>query len=282
MNDDRDSEILRLGSWAERARLAFDLDGEVAIVTGAARGIGRSIAGVLGGAGASVVLTDVLRDDLDEVVEEFRRDGVSCEARVLDVSSRSDVVALVNDVATKFRKLDVMVNNAAIISDTSALHVLEAEIDRVHGVNFKGAVFGSQAAASVMIPKRKGSIISILSAAIDLPTPTVPAYATAKAASAQFGRSLAAEIAKWNVRVNAVAPGWTDTPMNHRHSISESGAIDGSGVEAYRNRQAASIPLGTTGTPEDHAFAVLYLASPASRFVTGSVIRPNGGAVMPW
>jgi 3-oxoacyl-[acyl-carrier protein] reductase len=175
-----------------------------------------------------------------------------------------------------------MVNNAAIIADTSALHVTEAEIDRIHSVNFKGAVFGSQAAASAMVPRQKGSIVTILSAAIDLPAPTVPAYATAKAASAQFSRSLAMEVAASNVRVNAVAPGWTDTPMNHRHSVADSGEIDDAQRDAYRDKWAETIPLRTAGTPEDQAFAVLYLASPASRFVTGTVIRPNGGMVMPW
>jgi 3-oxoacyl-[acyl-carrier protein] reductase len=276
------TDSIQTESWADRVRLAFRLDDEVAIVTGAARGIGKAIAGVLGGAGAHVVLTDVLQPELSDTVDELRAEGIRCDGRVLDVSARSAVITVVAEVAAEFGKLDVMVNNAAIIADTSALHVTEAEIDRVHSVNFKGAMFGSQAAASVMIPKRKGSIVTILSAAIDLPAPTVPAYATAKAASAQFSRSLAMEVAPSNVRVNAVAPGWTDTPMNHRHSIGDSGTVDGSRTDAYREKWAETIPLRTTGSPDDHAYAVLYLASPASRFVTGTVIRPNGGMVMPW
>lgn len=170
MNDNTEAAM-----WAERVRLAFRLDGDVAIVTGAARGIGRAIAAVLGGAGAHVILTDVLQAELDETVEALRSDGIRCEGRLLDVSSRSAVFDAVNGVVRSAGKLDVMVNNAAIIADTSALHVSEAEVDRIHGVNFKGAMFGSQAAASVMVPRQKGSIVSILSAAIDLPAPTVPA-----------------------------------------------------------------------------------------------------------
>lgn len=268
--------------WKALALGAFRLDDRVAIVTGAARGIGRAVAGVLAGAGARVVMADVREQELEISAAAMCRQGLSCEARPLDVSSAPDVESFVKRVAADYGQLDVMVNNAAVIADTSALDVTEQELDRIHAVNFKGAVFGSQAAARVMIPRRTGSIVTVLSTAIDLPAPTVPAYATAKAASHQFSRSLAAQIAPFNVRVNAVAPGWTDTPINHRHSLDDRGEVDEERARAYRDQWDERIPLRTAGTPEDQAFAVLYLASPASRFVTGSVVRPNGGMVMPW
>lgn len=175
-----------------------------------------------------------------------------------------------------------MVNNAAIITDSSPMEVTEDELDRVHRVNFKGVVFGSQAAARVMIPARSGSIINVTSSAVDSAAPAVIAYSTAKAAAAQFSRSLAMEIGRHNVRVNTIAPGWVDTPMNERHVRREDGSVDEARKADYVAQRARMAALGIPGAPEDQAFAMLYLASDASRFVTGVVLRPNGGSTTPW
>jgi 3-oxoacyl-[acyl-carrier protein] reductase len=261
---------------------AFDLTGRVAVITGAARGIGRAGALVLGDAGAHVVVADVLDDAARETVEAFTAEGVSCEAAHLDVSDKGAVDAFIADVVARHGRLDVMVNNAGIIADSTPLEVTEAELDRVHAVNFKGVVFGSQAAARVMIPNRRGSIINITSGAVDGPAPPVIAYATAKAAAAQFSRSLAMEVGRHNVRVNTIAPGWVDTPMNERHVLTADGGVDADRKAQYVESRARIAALGIPGRPEDQAFAMLYLASDASRFVTGSVLRPNGGASMPW
>jgi len=174
-----------------------------------------------------------------------------------------------------------MVNNAGIITDTPILEISEEEIDRVHGVNFKGVLFGCQAAARVMIEQGSGSIINLASGAIDIASPTVAAYATAKAAVAQLSRTFAAEIGASGVRVNAVAPGWIDTPMNERHVLVD-GVIDPKKrSELLKHRTAMSV-LHKTGEPDDIGFAILYLASDAAKFYTGNVMRPNGGATMPW
>jgi 3-oxoacyl-[acyl-carrier protein] reductase len=261
---------------------AFDLSGRVAIITGAARGIGRAGAAVLGDAGAHIVVADVLDDVAKATVEELTAVGVSCEAGHLDVSDKAAVDAFVSDVVARHGRLDVMVNNAAIIVDSTPLEVTEDEIDRVHAVNFKGVVFGSQAAARAMIPSRRGSIINMTSGAVDVGAPAVAAYATAKAAAAQFSRSLAAELGSHNIRVNTIAPGWVDTPMNERHVLTASGAVDAERKAQYVQARARMAALGIPGAPEDQAFAMLYLASDAARFVTGTVMRPNGGASMPW
>jgi 3-oxoacyl-[acyl-carrier protein] reductase len=263
-------------------RDAFDLSGRVAIVTGAARGIGRAGARVLGDAGAHVVVADVLDDAAKATVGELTDEGISCEFAHLDVADKGAVDGFVTDVLARHGRLDVMVNNAAIIIDSSPLEVTEDQIDRVHAVNFKGVVFGSQAAARAMIPKRRGSIINVTSSAIDVSAAYVIAYSTAKAAAAQYSRALATELGPHNVRVNTIAPGWVDTPMNERHVLTEAGEVDAERKAKYVEVRARMSALGIPGAPEDQAFAMLYLASDAARFVTGAVMRPNGGASMPW
>ncbi|CAB4886639.1 unannotated protein [freshwater metagenome] len=260
----------------------FDLSGRVAIVTGAARGIGLSTATVLAQAGAVVVLTDLASEAFDRVESGLGKQGLSFEFAVLDVADQQAVDLLVADVARRHGRLDIMVNNAAVIDDSTPLTVTEAELDRVHAVNFKGVVFGSQAAARVMVAAGSGSIINVTSGVVDVATPTVTGYSTSKAAAAQYSRGLAMEVAASGVRVNTIAPGWTDTPMNERHVLREDGTIDAERKAAYVAMRAASAPMGIAGDPIDQAHAVLYLASDAARFVTGMVLRANGGATMPW
>lgn len=260
----------------------FDLSGRVAVVTGAARGIGLAIATVLARAGAHVVLTDVSTVGFDETVRDLAAQGLACEWANLDVSDCVAVDALIDEVLARHGRLDVMVNNAAVIDDSTPLTVTEAELDRVHAVNFKGVVFGSQAAARVMVTAGSGSIINVTSGVIDVATPTVAAYSTSKAAAAQYSRGLAMEVAPHGVRVNTLAPGWTDTPMNERHVLRSDGSVDPERKAAYVAMRAALAPLGVAGDPVDQAYAVLYLASDASRFATGMVMRVNGGTTMPW
>lgn len=261
---------------------AFDLSGRVAIVTGGARGIGLSIATVLAQAGAQVVITDVAVHEGRAAVDALDLAGLRCEFRELDVSDSSAMNLIVDDVAVTYGRLDIMVNNAAIIDDSSPLTVTEDELDRVHAVNFKGLVFGSQAAARVMIEAKSGSIINVTSGVVDVAIPSVAAYSTSKAAAAQYSRALAVEVAPRGVRVNTIAPGWTDTPMNERHVLRADGSVDPERKHVYVAQRAASAPLGIAGEPVDQAYAVLYLASDASRFVTGAVLRANGGVTMPW
>jgi 3-oxoacyl-[acyl-carrier protein] reductase len=149
-------------------------------------------------------------------------------------------------------------------------------------VNFKGVFFGCQAAGRQMVVQGYGSIVNIASGAIDVPTPNLVCYGTAKAAVAQLGRTLAVELGPSGVRVNTVAPGWIDTPMNERHVREVDGSIDPDRKRQLVEQRSHMSVLGLPGHPDDIAFAVLYLASDAARFVTGVVMRPNGGSTMPW
>ena len=260
----------------------FRLDARVAIVTGAAGGIGLAAARVLAEAGAQVVLTDVQEATLTAAADALRADGLACESAVLDVSRQADVDALVTDVVARHGRLDVMVNNAGIIDDSSPMTITEATLDRIHAVNFKGVVFGSQAAARVMLAAGSGSIINVTSGVVDIAIPLFAGYSTSKAAAAQYSRGLAMEVAKGGVRVNTLAPGWTDTPMNERHVRREDGTVDRERKADYVAMRAGTSPLGMTGEPVDQAYAIWYLASDASRYVTGMVFRVNGGVTMPW
>jgi 3-oxoacyl-[acyl-carrier protein] reductase len=262
---------------------AFDLSGDVAVVTGAGRGLGRAIASRLAEAGAAVVCADVDDTTAKETASLINEAGGTASAFRVDVTRKAEVDALVAAAVAEHGRLDVMVNNAGIVVDGLVLDTTEEELDRVHAVNFKGVFFGCQAAGRVMVGQRSGSIINLASGAIDMPTPSLVCYATAKAAVAQLSRTLAMELAAQHVRVNAIAPGWIDTPMNERHALRADGTLDLEKKREYVETRGAKLsPMGIPGEPDDIAFAALYLASPAAKFVTGIVMRPNGGSTMPW
>jgi 3-oxoacyl-[acyl-carrier protein] reductase len=261
---------------------AFDLTGRVAIVTGAGRGLGRAISARLAEAGATVVCADIDETTAGETAALLQSDGRAAAGAQLDVTRRADVEALVDRVVADHGRLDVMVNNAAIIVDTPVLETSEEDLDRVMAVNFKGVFFGCQAAGRVMVAQGSGSIINLASGAIDMPTPSLICYSAAKVAVAQLSRTLAMELAPQRVRVNAIAPGWIDTPMNERHARRADGTLDVEKHAAHRARMSQISPMNVAGEPDDIAFAALYLASPAAKFVTGIVMRPNGGSTMPW
>lgn len=261
---------------------AFDLSDRVAVVTGAGRGLGRAIATRLAEAGAAVCCADVVTDTAEETAARVREAGGTAWAHTVDVTDRLAVDALVADAVDRHGHLDVMVNNAAIIVDSTVLDTTEEDLDRVMAVNFKGVFFGCQSAGRVMRTQRSGSIVNLASGAIDIPTPGLITYAAAKVAVAQLSRTLAMELAPFQVRVNAIAPGWIDTPMNERHALRPDGTVDPDKKREYVERRGAKLsPMGIPGEPDDIAFAALYLAAPAAKFVTGVVMRPNGGSTMP-
>jgi len=254
----------------------FDLRGRLAVVTGASRGLGAGIAEMLARAGAHVVVADVLAEGAAEQATRLGHLGLGATGVALDVTDRAAVDALIDGIVERHGRIDVMVNNAGVIADATPATVTDADLDRVFAVNFRGVVNGSQAAARQMIAAGSGSIINITSGAVDIPMAWVASYSASKAAAHQFTRSLAIELAPKGVRVNAVAPGWVLTPMNERHLADESGR------QALIDERTKGIPLGRPGTPQDIAASVLFLASDASSFTTGSTLRPNGGMTMPW
>ncbi len=249
---------------SEELQQLFSLDGRVAIVTGGARGIGAEIARTLEGAGATVVRADVAGEGIAQC----------------DVSSREQVDALVAGVVGEHGRLDIYVNNAAIIVNNSVLDTPEDEFDRVLGVNLQGTLFGCQAAARAMLPSGKGAIVNIASQGADTPAAGIVSYAVSKAAVVQLTRTLAFELATSGIRVNAVAPGFTETPMTSRHYTSDDGVIDEAARDQVWGAMKALNPMAVIGEPADQALAVLYLVSDAAKFVTGQVMRPNGGGHM--
>ena len=260
---------------------AFDLTDRVAVVTGAASGIGRAAAILFAKAGASVVVADRSAAGLSGTVSEITKLGRDVVPIVLDVSNRGEVEALVNAAVEGLGRIDVMANVAGIMRNAMFVDVTEQELDEVIGVNQKGVFFGCQSAARAMARQGGGSIINIASAGMDMPAPNIAVYAMTKAAVAMMTRSLAIEMGASGVRVNTVAPGFTDTGMTRRHWVAEDGAQDLGAREAMWGQMSSLVPLGTIGQPDDIAMAMLYLASDASRFVTGQVLRPNGGVAMP-
>jgi 3-oxoacyl-[acyl-carrier protein] reductase len=254
----------------------FRLDGRVAVVTGAGSGIGRATAAVLAGAGATVVCADI-----DAAAAGATADGFGGQAVRVDVSSKVEVDALVRDAVAEHGRLDVLCNVAGIIHESAVADTAEADLDRVIAVNLKGVFFGCQAAAPVMVGRGSGSIVNMASGAIDTPAPNLVTYAMTKAAVAQLTRTLATEVARSGVRVNAIAPGFIVTNMTARHYKGDDGSVDAAKEEAVHSIMRKRTPLGILGEPDDIAYAVLYLASDASKYVTGQILRPNGGVSMP-
>ena len=262
-------------------REAFDLQGRVAVVTGAASGIGDASARMLAGAGAVIVCADVDGRGAERVSEAIRGEGGEASAAACDVSVRSEVDDLVERAYADHGRLDVMANIAGIIHESPVVDTKEDDLDRVLDINLKGVFFGCQAAGRVMTSQGSGSIINMSSGAIDTPAPNIVCYAMAKAAVAQLTKTLAVEIGPFGVRVNAIAPGLIVTGMTSRHYRRPDGTIDEALKEQVLAPMRERAPLGRVGDPDDIAYAVLYLASDAADFMTGQIVRPNGGVVMP-
>jgi 3-oxoacyl-[acyl-carrier protein] reductase len=262
-------------------RDAFDLSGRVAVVTGAASGIGEASARMLAAAGAVLVCADLDAGGAERVAAEIRADGGAATGIGCDVSIRAEVDDLVEHAAADHGRVDVMANIAGIIHESLVVDTKEDDLDRVLGVNLKGVFFGCQAAARVMIGQGSGSIINMASGAIDAVAPNIVCYAMAKAAVAQLTKTLAVEVGPLGVRVNAIAPGFIITGMTSRHWRQPDGTLDLERKEQVTTPMIERSTLGRVGEPDDIAYAVLYLASDAADFMTGQILRPNGGVAMP-
>jgi 3-oxoacyl-[acyl-carrier protein] reductase len=259
----------------------FSLDGRVAVVTGAASGIGRETARVLAQAGARVVLADLNEEGLSGTAVLVEAAGAKAAVRRVDVAQRAAVNALADEAVRSMGRLDVWVNAAGVLSNAPVLEVVETDLDRLMAINLKGTYWGCAAAGRVMRPHGRGSIVNVSSQGADSSPPGVSVYAITKAGVNALTRSAAKEFGAFGVRVNSVAPGWIETPMVSYRFRNDSGEIDPEKRDVVRRQFAQVSPLGLTGVPRDIALAILYLASDASRFVTGQVLRPNGGTAMP-
>jgi 3-oxoacyl-[acyl-carrier protein] reductase len=257
---------------------AFSLNGRVAVITGAAGGIGREAAITFAKAGANVVIADVGIAGLEGTAELVRAAGGKVLVRRTDVSDSKDVAALASDAVREFGHLDIWANVAGIIKYFRIVDALEEDVRSVVDVNLLGVYWGVAAAARAMT--NGGSIINITSAGGEIPAPTLSVYGMTKAGVAQLTRTAAAELGPSKIRVNAIAPGFIDTPMVSPHFTNAAGEVDPEAKAAILNARASQSPLGTTGEPTDITYAMLYLASEASRFMTGQTLRPNGGVFM--
>lgn len=260
---------------------AFSLAGRCAVITGAASGIGRQTAITLAQAGAYVVLADIDAAKLEETRAAIAAfDGVA-SVRQVDVTDRDAVEALAAFAVQKVGRIDVWANIAGVILTVPIVDATEDQLDRLLDVNLKGTYWGCAAAARRMTAQGSGSIINISSAGADFPAPGLSIYAMTKSAVSMLTRTLAHEVGPFGVRANAIAPGFIDTPMiAYRYSTPDGGVDEAKRAAILADRARGSV-LGITGEASDIAYAILYLASDAARFVTGQVLRPNGGVAMP-
>jgi 3-oxoacyl-[acyl-carrier protein] reductase len=259
----------------------FSLEGRVAVITGGASGIAREASRVMAQAGAKVVPVDIDEAGLAQTAALVAAAGGEAMPRRVDVCDREAVQALADETMGVLGRLDVWINAAGVLADASIVDASEAHVDRIIGVNQKGVFWGCAAAGRVMQAQGRGSIINVSSAGAEMPPPQKSVYSMTKAAVAALTRCAAHEFGPAGVRVNAVAPGWVETPMTAYRFRDESGQEMGrQGREAVLKQMALGSPLRLTGVPRDIALAMLYLASDASRFVTGQILRPNGGVLM--
>jgi 3-oxoacyl-[acyl-carrier protein] reductase len=248
----------------------MDLKEKVVIITGARRGMGRSHALVLAKAGAKVVVSDVSEEDCQKVVKEIEKNGGEALAVKCDVSKKEEVDSLVKKTIERFGKVDILVNNAGICQFRSFLELTEEDWDRTLDVNLKGYFLCAQAAAKEMVKKKRGKIINIASIAagqVGIGFPALAHYSASKGGIIALTETLAVELAPYNIRVNAIAPGMIETPM-----IAPVKKSPGQEKEVLKR-----IPLGRTGTPEEVSNLVLFLASDASSYITGSTVIIDGG-----
>lgn len=244
------------------------LNGEVALVTGATRGIGQAIATTLGREGATVIGTATSQNGADKISSYIKENNLSGTGMVLDVTQATAVEDLVKQIGEQFGSVSVLVNNAGITRDNLLMRMKEDEWDAIMETNLKSVYRLSKAVMRGMTKARKGRIISIASVVGAVGNAGQTNYAAAKAAVMGFSRALAREVAGRNVTVNAVAPGFIDTDMTRVLS------------EEQRQSIIAQVPLGRLGEPQDIANAVLFLASPLATYITGTTIHVNGGMYM--
>jgi 2-hydroxycyclohexanecarboxyl-CoA dehydrogenase len=244
------------------------LDGQVAIVTGGGRGIGRGIALALAAEGADVAVLDVDLATAEATAAELRAAGRRALGLAADVTDLEQVEAATSRVTAELGRLDVLVNNAGWTPNEPFAGSAPATWRRIVDVNYVGVLNCTRAALAAMLPRKAGRIVSIASDAGRVGTPREAVYAGAKAAIVGFSKSLAAEVARHGITVNVVSPATVDTPL-----------LRGMLTPEQIERREKANPMGRLGRPEDVAAAVVFFASPQAGYITGQILSVNGGVV---
>ena len=240
---------------------------QVALVTGAARGIGREIAYQLARNGAKVVLSDIM-PEVHDTMAHFKTEGFEVSAVTGDVSKMEEAKAAVEYVLKEFGRLDILVNNAGITRDNLLLRMPEEDWDKVIAINLKGTFNLTKSSVKTMIKQRSGKIVNIASVIGQIGNSGQANYSASKAGVIAFTKSIAKELGSRGIRVNAVAPGFIQSKMTEVLP------------EEARKNLLGQIPLGRLGLPENVAKAVLFLVSDDADYITGQVLNVDGGMVM--
>ncbi len=244
------------------------LNGQIALVTGASRGIGAAVAQALGTKGAVVIGTATTANGAEQISQALQQAGIKGTGLALDVNDGTQVDAVLKKIADEFGAISILVNNAGITRDMLLMRMTEDDWDAVLSTNLKSVFRLSQAVLRPMMKARYGRIISISSVVGHMGNAGQANYAAAKAGMAGFSKSLAREVGSRNITVNCVAPGFIDTDMTRALS------------DDQRNGLLQHIPLGRLGAVEDIASAVCFLASPSAGYITGETLHVNGGMYM--
>jgi 3-oxoacyl-[acyl-carrier protein] reductase len=247
-----------------------DLKGKVAIITGARRGMGKSHAIKLAKAGAKVVVSDISQEECQLVVDEIKKNGGEGLAVKCNVTKKEEVEAMVRAAVEKWGKIDILINNAGICEFKPFLELTEEEWDRTIDINLKGYFLCAQAAAKEMAKQKAGAIVNIASIVMGQMGKGMAGlahYSASKGGIAALTKTLALELAPYNIRVNAIAPGAIDTPM------AASVKMDPKVLEGT----LAMVPLHRMGKSEEISNTVLFLVSETSSYITGSVVVVDGG-----
>lgn len=239
-----------------------------AVVTGAARGIGKAIAEKLADNGINVVISDIMEDEAVKTAEELRKKGVKSIAIKTDVSNVESVNEMISKTVEEFGSVDFLVNNAGVTRDNLTIRMSEQEWDMVLDINLKGTFLCSQAAAKMMMKKRFGRIVNIASVSGILGTAGQANYASSKAGVIAMTKSFARELGGRNITANAIAPGYIITEMTEKLP------------DKVKDAYISQIPLKRGGTPEDVAEVVRFLISPSASYITGTVINVSGGLLI--
>ncbi len=250
----------------------FDLSGKVAIVTGGNQGIGLAITRGLAAAGAAVVIANRRAAEGQQAAESLQKEGLNAVAVPTDVSDISSVAALVSRVIRDFGKIDILVNNAAVIVRKPAENITEEDWDRIMNTNLRGLFFCCQLVGKEMIKRKQGKIINVSSVISQLVQSERSVYAISKAGVSHLTRALALEWSRYNISINAIGPGITVTDINKKYFAEHPEEL-----QAFVN----VIPRGREGYPRDYAGAAVFLASDASDYVCGQTLLIDGGMALP-